>query len=200
MRETSKAEPKIPLREKIKSVPGFFGLHLNEQPPYKILMRNGPLELRAYAAQTLAQVTIDASFERYRKAAFMKLARYIFGDNADCTTVAMTSPVLQEDAGESAWRMSFILPHHYTAATAPKPSDPDVRVISQPPRVVLVMRYSGNNTERKMRAMARKLSKWIHGHPLYRQISDVWWAQYDAPKTIPFLKRNEAHVEVLEQH
>jgi hypothetical protein len=28
----------------------------------------------------------------------------------------------------------------------------------------------------------------------------VWWAQYDAPKTIPFLKRNEAHVEVLEQH
>lgn len=36
----------IPLNEKVKSLPGFFGIHLEEQAPYDILKSDGCIEVR----------------------------------------------------------------------------------------------------------------------------------------------------------
>lgn len=47
-----------------------------------------------------------------------------------------------------------------------------------------------------MAAHRAKLDAWLKAHLKYKAVGDIFWAQYDAPFVIPFLKTNEALVEV----
>lgn len=63
--------------------------------------------------------------------------------------IAMTAPVLQEmvdtplPSGDTT-NMSFVLPSHYTLATAPAPSDKSVALRELPGRTLAVLTFNGN--------------------------------------------------------
>jgi hypothetical protein len=106
----------------------------------------------------------------------------------------MTAPVIQEES-DKGWRMAFVLPSKYTVETAPKPLDPNVTVRKEPGKKVAVVRYSWWLSESRMQDYAEKLRQWLEERN-YEAVSQPRSAAYDPPWTLPFLRRNEVHIDV----
>ena len=65
-----------------------------ESPEYEVLRREGSLELRRYRPYLTASVKAQASeYNDAAYAGFGLLADYIFGNNAEAGSIAMTAPV-----------------------------------------------------------------------------------------------------------
>lgn len=202
----------IPFKEILKSIPGFFGIRLEQAPHYEVLYNEDQVEIRKYAPMVLAQVTVDGEYDEYSEKAFRTLADYIFGENTGDEKISMTNPVLQEKAEKkipmtapvfqeksaSGWTMSFVLPSEFTMENAPKPSNSQIQLKQRPEKLVAVWSYSGKNTPEKIQEAKNELNQWLQKHPSFHAKSHFWWAQYDAPITIPFLKKNEMHIWVEE--
>jgi hypothetical protein len=191
----------IPFTEKLKSIPEFFGLRVNEEPHYGVVKKEGDFEIRQYVPQVLASVTVPGdNFRAFRKTAFKTLAAYIFGENkkqkAENEPMAMTSPVLLEKKSKKSWTMSFVLPSHYTRGKAPAPKDGNVKLRDVKSYYAAVVTYSGNNTAAKIKAYEKILAAWIKTQPNLQTEGNYYSAQYDAPFVIPFLKKNEVQVKV----
>jgi hypothetical protein len=205
----------IPLKTYLESIPGFFGIRLEEEPSYQIITKLGSdAEIRRYGPTIHAQTEIDGSREDAANEGFRRLASYIFGENHGNKQISMTTPVLEEDAtGEQVsmttpvlqsrnggrWMISFILPSEFTVSTAPIPNDDRVKVVEVGSSTVATLRYSGNNTDEKMTKYSAELLELVKQSG-WRPTSDVRCAQYDQPFAIPFLKRNEVQVEVARQN
>ncbi|MDQ4489342.1 heme-binding protein [Sinomonas sp. ASV486] len=71
---------------------------MTEQQPYELVRRYADFELRRYPVHTVAEVGVDATFDRAGNAAFRHLFNYISGNNTARQSLAMTAPVLQGDA------------------------------------------------------------------------------------------------------
>jgi hypothetical protein len=63
----------------------------------------------------------------------------------DSRLIAMTSPVQASEAS-GALRIQFSLPAEYIQDSAPKPTDPRVRLINVPGETIAVLRFSGSGT------------------------------------------------------
>jgi hypothetical protein len=191
----------VPFSEKLKGIPGIFGIRLGESPLYETIFSEGDIEIRKYHPYVLASITIKGNFEEARKEAFMSLANYIFGKNKDGKNLKMTSPVLQDvpmlhAESELGWTMSFILPHKYSVATAPTPKDNRIHLHKNQAKLVASLRYSGLSSEEKIAEHTSRLMEWISRSQDYSVIGEIQFAQYDGPTTIPFLRKNEIHIEV----
>lgn len=201
---------KIPFTELLKSVPGFFGIRLEEQPKYEVVETIDDVEIRHYKPALLARLTVEGEHDRAVDEAFDRLARYIFGENskqvrmamtvpveqhAEGERMAMTSPVLQKPGGRG-WTVAFFLSNDLFTSEAPRPDDPAIELIHEPARTVAALRYRGNSSENKREDSRQRLLAALADNPRWRIAEDVYWAQYDAPFTLPFAKRNEALVEL----
>ena len=183
----------VPLIERLKSIPGFFGIRLDEQPRFDLLAKDGEIELRRYWPQVRAILTVPARpFAASREEAFHRLAAYAFGDNSSEREIGMTAPVLLQHLKQD-WTMSFILPRRFTLDSAPRPHDGGIRIAAVPVQTVASLEYSGNNSPEKIEVHALKLMDWVHDGAIYRNEGEAYSAQYDAPWALPFVKRNEVH-------
>ncbi|MBS1960437.1 MAG: heme-binding protein [Bdellovibrionales bacterium] len=190
------AHQKVPLSEKLKTIPSFFGVHLEEKPVYNVLHKEGHLEIRAYEPMTLARITLDTDYYAFRESAFLALADYIFGRNEAEEEISMTTPVFKRETG-SGWTMAFMLPSEFNADLAPKPRDSAIQIIDQSAKTFATLSYHGNNTPEKMAAKLVELSHWLELHKTYHVLSNPpLYAQYNGLFTIPFMKLNEVQVEV----
>jgi hypothetical protein len=193
-----------------ESVIGVFGLRIYEQPAYTVLDRPADnIEIRRYAPRVAAEVALNRE-GRADSQAFTLLFNYIAGANRNAAgaseRVAMTTPVdlarperiamtapVQTERGDSAVRMRFFLPAALTAETAPKPADDRVKIVSVPEETVATLRFtwSGRDLAEKQKQLiaALDISRWQPAGAPYGLF-------YDAPFTIPFLRRNEAAVAV----
>ncbi len=204
-------KPKIPLTEKLKIIPDIFGVRLNEQPDYEVLVTQDDVEVRRYKKTVIAQVTIQGEHDQAIKAGFQTLANYIFGENEEQSTMEMTAPVFQQNTTSnqylgvtaplfrehngSGWTISFVIPEKFDFDSVPDPVDSNIRITEMPERKTAVLRYSGNNNEEKMREAEVKLNEWLTSSGMKAK-SSIRWAQYDPPFAIPFLKRNEAQIDI----
>ena len=183
---------------------------MTEEQRYTVLQKHGDVELREYAAHTLASVTVSGSVEQAANAAFRPLFNYISGQNhgsesptLDSATVqrsvgeqlSMTAPVIQEAAGTSHWTVSFVLPGTRAFEEYPVPNDPQVRLRAMPVQAAAALRWSGRWTP-------SNIAKWTQ--ELQQQIDDAgWdvagearWTRFDPPWMPPFARRNEIVIPV----
>ncbi len=199
----------IPFVEILKSIPGIFGIRLEPEPAYQVVERLGDVEVRRYAPALLAEVTVDGPHEAAVNEGFERLARYIFGGNAGGVRSAMTVPVVQRQGetlpmttpvvqrpGDGAWTISFFLSNDLAPEQAPQPTDPSIRLVRSPERLTATLRYRGTNTDEQRHDARRELLAALEHQSHYRVVSEVVWAQYDGPFVLPFVRRNEAQVEV----
>jgi hypothetical protein len=119
------------------------------------------------------------------------------GAKANATTgekalVAMTVPVETSDTAR-ARHMRFFVPAKYTLATAPKPLNPRVQLVTVPEQTIATLRFSG--TGRDAGARKAELVDKLSGTP-WKPDGEPYTLFYDAPFTLPFLRRNEAAVTV----
>lgn len=159
-----------------------------ETPDYRVLAQDGKFEIRAYPALTVARTPMG-------EGDFMRLFRFISGGNDADRKIAMTAPVLTQQAGQ-AQSMSFVLPREVASGRVPAPRDASVTLDVLPPGRLAVFRYSGGrNPENEARALA-KLRAWVAGKSLTTS-GDPVFAYYDPPWIPPFLRRNEVMLPLL---
>lgn len=200
----------IPLSERLKSIPGFFGIRLGHEPYYTIVKSDGPFEIRRYDPMTIASLIVSGTYEHALEEGFLRLADYIFGKNhleteARMNTalvqskhheqMEMMAPVFQEKT-DAGWKISFVLPKEYTLKNAPIPEDSEIILEREPTRMVATYKYSGTNDDQVIDEKSKELYQWFQSHPDYKPISNIRSAEYDGPLTVPFLRRNEVLVRV----
>ena len=181
-------------------------------PEYRVLKRNGAIEIREYAPMLIAQVTVSGSREVAINQGFRLLAGYIFGDNHTqgkaSQTIAMTAPVMQGPAAKIAmtapvlqspngaqWQVEFVMPKSYSLANIPKPNRPEIKLIERKPTKTAVIRFSGGITNQRLAAKEIKLKQYIDQHQLIA-ISEPRYAFYNPPWTLPWFRRNEVMIDI----
>ena len=178
MNHDSHSQLDIPINEKVKGLPGFFGLQLEEQAPFEILKVDGGIEIRSYKPQTRASISVTGEFKEAYKEAFNGLAGYIFGNNKTGEKIQMTTPVLLQETASKEWTMSFILPQQFVTQTAPKPEDNRILLEDYPLHLLASISYAGINNEEKINEYSGILKKWLKKRPWYIPLSDFKTAQY----------------------
>ncbi|MBB1032752.1 heme-binding protein [Dietzia sp. SLG310A2-38A2] len=184
---------------------------MTEQQPYEVVQRYPEFELRRYPSHAVAEVSVRGSFGNAGNQAFRSLFRYITGHNESAGSVAMTAPVVQEppssekvamtapvvqtQADDGAHVVAFVLPASLTAATAPVPTDPQVRLRQVPDRVAAAVRYSGLWSESSYRRHLAELEAGIARAGLIAT-GPPRFARFDPPFRPWFLRRNEVLQDV----
>lgn len=156
---------------------------------YEVLEADGDIEIRAYPALVVAEVTRTGNRDEAVRAGFGPLARYIFAKERPGEKIAMTAPVTQKSEG-NAWTIQFIMPSGYDLNHLPKPSGADVQLRELPPARRAVIRFSGWWSDDLFKTKDAALLDWLDkkGH---EPIGTATFAYYNDPFTPGFLRRNE---------
>ncbi len=185
------------------------GIRNSEEASYKVLFEEQNIQIRLYDSALIAQTSSKGNYKQSSNSAFRQLAGYIFGDNQSQQKIAMTTPVIQKPSSEKIamtvpvyqqenendWTMSFVLPAEYTMDTLPIPTNPDIQIVEIPEKKVASIKYTGLITDEKIAVQTQKLTDWLIANE-YKIISQAYSAAYDPPWTVPFLRRNEVHIDI----
>ncbi len=180
-----------------------------EEPKYTVVLKDGDIEIRDYAAVVAAEVTVTGDQASAARQGFRLLAGYIFGGNTSRQSIAMTAPVAQQPTSEKiamtapvsqtkadgAWVVRFTMPSAYSLETLPKPNDPRVKLRAVPPARFAVLRFSGLASEANVKARSADLEAFVAARRL-KPIGPISLAQYNPPWTPWFMRRNEVMIPV----
>jgi hypothetical protein len=178
--------------------------HATEEPEYQVVREFAGIEVRQYAAYTVAEVVVVGPAGDAGSQAFPILAGYIFGKNKGERKFAMTAPVTQtavpvklemtapvtQTPAPGGFLVQFVLPRGVTVATAPEPLDPRIQLREVLPGQVGVIRYSGFWSESNYREHLTKLQAALRAADLAWTGEPVY-SRYNAPFTPWFMRRNE---------
>jgi hypothetical protein len=183
---------------------------MTEQQRYRVIEASGDLELREYADCVVADVVVSGDADQAGNAAFRPLFSYISGSNRAATSMEMTTPVLQEAAGErlamtapvlqapaggDRWTVSFVLPGDRPIEAYPDPRDSRVRLRAIPGHTAAALRWSGRWTSANVTERTDKLRRAMAERG-WQAAGDPRWARFDPPWKPPFLRRNEIVIPV----
>jgi|688.fasta_scaffold19441_3 hypothetical protein len=196
-----------------------------EEPKYTLISQSDGYEIREYAYYILAETTISGAENRDEasRKGFSIIAGYIFGDNIKKDKISMTVPVnteestsekiamtapvntekiamtmpvnTEEEADSGAYNVSFVMPSKYTLETLPEPNDNRVKLREVPAHKVAVRRFSWTTSESAFKKNEEELLKALSRDGV-ETVGAVNVARYNTPFTIPFMLRNEVHIEV----
>ena len=197
-----------------------------EEPKYKVLNQDAGFELRQYAALIVAETWVDGDMDAASNKGFRVIADYIFGNNkapqstqsskiamtapvtlapdAQPLKLDMTAPVSLQPAVEAStwvqtqrWRVQFVMPDKYTLESLPIPNNGAVKLREVPAKTVAVAKYSGLNTDSRIRKETQALTDWAQARKLVPS-GPPQLARYDPPWALPMLRRNEIQLEIKE--
>lgn len=180
-----------------------------ETPDYRVVLREGPFEIRDYPPLVVAEVKRQGKRRKALSAGFSPLADYIFakergGERVAMTApvtqrrderIAMTAPVTQSPAGEDVWAVSFIMPAKYALENLPAPASDDVRLRQVQSRRAAAVRFSGRATDELIAAQEKALRDWLQTRDRVPAAAPVY-AYYNDPFTPGFLRRNEVILDL----
>jgi hypothetical protein len=175
-----------------------------EEPSYRVVRELDGVEIRQYAAYTVAEVVVAGPADEAGGLAFPILAGYIFGKNKGDRKLAMTAPVTQvavptklamtapvtETAVAQGFLVQFVLPAGVTPANAPEPLDPRVQIRENAASLVAVIRYSGFWSDANYNEHLAKLQDTLRSAGMH-WTGEAIYARYNAPFTPWFMRRNE---------
>ena len=182
-----------------------------EKPDYKVIQSEQNIEIRKYEPMIIAEVEVEGKREDAIRNGFRLLADYIFGNNMvqqditmtapvqqqESQKIAMTAPVQQQSTGKS-WRMSFVMPSKYSMDSLPKPNNDRVRLKEILTTKFVVVYFSGTNSNENIAEHEKQLLNYIEANKL-KITGSPKYAFYNAPWTLPFMRRNEVMIEINQQ-
>ena len=182
-----------------------------EKPDYKVIQSEQNIEIRQYEPMIIAEVEVDGKREDAIGDGFRLLADYIFGNNTvqqvismtapvqqkENQKIAMTAPVQQQSTGKS-WRMSFVMPSKYSMDSLPVPNNNRVRLKEILTTKFVVVDFSGTNSNENIAEHEKQLLNYIEANKL-KITGSPKYAFYNAPWTLPFMRRNEVMIEINQQ-
>ena len=178
-----------------------------EEPKYKVLDQDAGFELRQYAPLIVAETWVDGDMDAASSKGFRIIADYIFGNNkvpqsTQSSKIAMTAPVLVQPAVDAStwlqtkrWRVQFVMPDKYTLESLPLPNSGAVKLREVPAKTVAVAKYSGLNTDSRIRKESQALTDWVQARKLVPS-GPPQLARYNPPWALPMFRRNEIQLEI----
>ena len=179
-----------------------------EKPDYKVIQTERNIEIRQYEPMIIAEVEVDGKREDAIREGFRLIADYIFGNNTvqrdismtapvqqqESQKIAMTAPVQQQSTGRS-WQISFVMPSKYSMETLPEPKNDRVRLKGIMTKKFVVIKFSGTNSNENVTEHENQLMNYIEANQI-KIIDSPKYAFYNAPWTLPFMRRNEVMIEI----
>jgi DNA gyrase inhibitor GyrI len=154
-----------------------------EEANYEIVKENKNYEIRKYSDRLVIETNSTQGN------GFRKLFNYISGNNRENEEIKMTVPVTQEFKNGNM-TMQFYLPSKFNKDNVPKPSNPEIKVLTIEGGYYAAIKYSGRSSDKNFlknkEILEKELKKdniTILGLPIR--------ASYNSPFTLPMLKRNE---------
>ena len=169
-----------------------------ESAPYKVLEKDGNIEVREYPDLLLA-ATGSRVASNGRDGSFMKLFRYISGDNENKQKIEMTTPVFMEDGVKNPDAlMGFVMPKSVADSGAPAPKSSGVVLHNRKGGRFAVIRFSGRINSKMAAKQEAVLRAWLLKNGLQGE-SRADTAGYDPPFTPGPFRRNEVLIPLKEQ-
>jgi DNA gyrase inhibitor GyrI len=153
--------------------------------------KDGDVELRNYPQLTVAQT---AGTGADAEGAFMRLFRYIRGNNGDGAKIEMTTPLFM-DRGEKSTEMSFVMPKAVAAIGAPAPKAAGVTVSKRSAGRYAVLRFTGSRSRQNEQGAVGKLREWMKARGV-KESGVPTFAYFDPPWTPGPMRRNEVMLPV----
>ena len=115
------------------------------------------------------------------------------------TKLSMTAPVTVDSPEPNmGMRMRFYLPSKFNMADLPVPIDERIRLIKLPSQTFAVIRFSGLLTAGSIEKHKLKLFAHIKQQSSYKAQGNTLTSAYNAPWTLPFLRRNEVWIPLAQ--
>jgi len=168
---------------------------MTEVQPYVVERRYDGFEVRRYPEHQVVEVEVKGDFFQAGTRGFRPLISYISGSNAPGRQIAMTAPVIQSPTRSGTQTVSFVLPASLDAASVPSPTNPAVRPRTVPGGLVAARTFSGGSSDARFQQNAEQLLAALAREGLKTE-ADVYFARYDPPWKLGFLKRNEALIRL----
>lgn len=162
---------------------------MSEQPIYRVVERDGAIELRDYPELLVAETVAAGPRRVALDRGFARLADYIFAKRRSGERIAMTAPVLSAPAAEAGWRTRFVMPGSYQEATLPAPQA-GVAIARVPARRVAALRFNGTPDDAVLGRREADLRAWLAARGLPND-GQVEHAFYNSPFVPGALRRNE---------
>ena len=162
-----------------------------ETPEYKLIRKDGEVEIRDYPALTVATTPMN---DGEMNGSFGKLFGFITGTNDHSEKIAMTAPVLIDTAKDKR-TMSFIMPKKAVEKGVPKPSGENVSLGKVAAALFAVLRFGGGRTAENEEKALGKLTTWLEAGKIAAKGSAIF-AYYDPPWTPIFMRRNEVMLRI----
>ena len=187
----------------------YISMRNVKEPKYQLVSQQGAIQTRRYKPLLVAEVTVEGERKEAARKGFRLLADYIFGNNRlsgteksskismtapviqqESSKIAMTAPVMQTEKANKQWLIRFVMPADYTLKTLPKPNNQQVKIIEEPARTMLVIRFSGSIDKINLAEHLEQLNKYVKQHNL-QILGGPIYAFYNPPWTLPMMRRNE---------
>ena len=154
-----------------------------EKANYETISENKNYEIRKYFDRLVIET------DSTEGNGFRKLFNYISGNNEEKKEIKMTVPVTQENK-DGNMKMQFYLPSKFNKDNAPKPSNPEIKVLNIEGGYYAVIKYSGRSSDKNFIKNKNILEKELKKDDIII-LSPPIRASYNSPFTLPILKRNE---------
>ncbi len=189
---------------------GFMSYALAEEnyetPRYTVVEKQDAFEIRDYAPQLIAEVTVEGDRGDAANKGFRLLADFIFGGNVSKTSVSMTAPVTQSLAVDKktveasadkpgSWVVRFMMPSSFTKETLPKPNDDRITIRELAGYRAASVTFTGWWSQSNLEEHVMKLTNWLDDQGI-KPTSSPAYAFYNDPFTWPWSRRNEIIVAV----
>lgn len=160
---------------------------LFETIPYKVIQREGQIEIRAYDDFLLASTKTKMNAKM--DSGFNPVFAYISGQNEANAKISMTTPVVTYEEDQTLIT-GFYVPKKFTKVTAPKPVGGTVFINELKQSYYAVIRFSGDWREKNLRKHEERLRKYL----LEREITILSTSllfRYQPPFVPGLFRRNE---------
>jgi hypothetical protein len=151
-----------------------------ETAPYRVVRTGGNVELREYPTLAIVQTPMRGADD-----SFMRLFRYIDGQNTATQKIAMTTPVYM-----TTGTMAFVMPEKMPADQVPQPKNSQLAVGSIPAGKFAVMRFGGGRSANNETNAVAALTAWLQRAKL-TATGDPIFGYFDPRWTPVWLRRNE---------
>lgn len=167
-----------------------------ESAQYEVMQSEGVCEVRDYPDLMLARTPMR-DISQGDDGSFMRLFRFISGDNQGKQKIAMTVPVFMErDAQQENASMGFVVPSDVTGKGIPQPLHEEVEISQRAGGRFAVIRFSGPLNDSTRREQERLLREWMSSRNL-RGLDNTETAGYDPPWTPNPFRRNEILIKLV---
>lgn len=200
MLQSTVDELKKELKNSVKSTPEGV-----QTVKYTVLEKADAIEIRHYPTYAVCTAplnapggifsSVDSPIEALvLSGGYRALSAYFSGSNKKgdhSVNLSHTAPVITDDT-----TISFVLPDHLLAGSAPAPNSDEVRLRNVAAQTVATIEFSGFATETEIRKQRALLEDHLISKGISYDSASFRVLQYNPLHTLPWVRRNEIVVDV----